>query len=224
MSELTVTISPNFHRVYPGAHVGVLLLENVVASAESAALEQAALSIEDKLRRRFADKIALHAHPVLQAYRDYYKKFDKTYHVQSQLESVVFGGRSIPRPLPLVQAMFMAELDNMLLTAGHDLAALSFPLAIGLGREDLSYILMNGSPQALKIDDMCMSDQSGVISSVIYGPDQRTRLSPAASDAVFVVYAPDGISEEAIQKHFADIASYIRLFAPAVVCASSGVL
>jgi DNA/RNA-binding domain of Phe-tRNA-synthetase-like protein len=224
MSELTVTISPNFHRVYPGAHVGVLLLENVVVSAENAGLEQAALSIEDKLRRRFADKIALHAHPVLQAYRDYYKKFDKTYHVQSQLESVVFGGRSIPRPLPLVQAMFMAELDNMLLTAGHDLAALSSPLAIDLGREDLSYILMNGSPQALKNDDMCMSDQSGIISSVIYGPDQRTRLSPAASDAVFVVYAPDGISEEAIQKHFADIASYIRLFAPAVVCASSGVL
>jgi DNA/RNA-binding domain of Phe-tRNA-synthetase-like protein len=223
MSELTVTISPDFHRVYPGAHVGVLLLENVVASAESAALEQAALSIEDQLRRRFVDKTALRAHPVLQAYKEYYKKFDKTYHVQSQLESVVFGGRSIPRPLPLVQAMFMAELDNMLLTAGHDLAALSSPLAISLGREDLSYILMNGSPQVLKNDDMCMSDQSGVISSVIYGPDQRTRLSPAASDAMFVVYAPDGIPEEAIHKHFSDIASYVRLFAPAVVCAFSRV-
>ena len=109
MSEIAVTISPEFHRVYPRALVGVLLLENVAAPAESPALEQAALSIEDKLRRRFADKTALRAHPILQAYKDYYKKFDKTYHVQSQLESVVFGGRSIPRPLPLVQAMFMAS-------------------------------------------------------------------------------------------------------------------
>jgi len=35
-------------------------------------------------------------HPILKAYQEYYRRFKKTYHVQLQLESLLFKGKSIP--------------------------------------------------------------------------------------------------------------------------------
>lgn len=216
MSSFSIKPSGAFHEVYPHARVGVMVVKDVCNPAQCPELDRMKLEIEARLRQRFVDKAILREHPILQAYKAYYKAFEKTYHVQAQLESVIFGGRSIPNTVALVEAMFMAELDNMLLTAGHDLDQLDMPLLVDLGGVDQSYVLMNGNPQNLKKNDMCIADQQGIISSVIYGPDQRTRLSPTTSNALFVVYAPEGIQEELIKKHFSDIFRYVTFFSPAV--------
>jgi DNA/RNA-binding domain of Phe-tRNA-synthetase-like protein len=79
---------------------------------------------------------------------------------------------------PLVEAMFMAELKNLILTAGHDLAAISPPVRIDVSRDDDRYVLMNGSEQALRAGDMTMVDGEGLVSTVVYGPDRRTRITP----------------------------------------------
>ncbi len=214
MHDFSITTTARFHEIYPDARVGIMVLDAIKCPAASEKLDENKLEIETALRQRFTDKSILREQPVLQAYRSYYKLYQKTYHVQSQLESVIFGGRSIPSVTPVVEAMFMAELDNMLLTAGHDLASLESPLLVDLGNEESMYTLMNGIPQNLKNNDMCMRDQQGYISSVIHGPDQRTRLSPTTSNALFVVYAPEGIQEELIKKHFSDIFRYVTLFSP----------
>ena len=82
---------------------------------------------------RVRDRPALLSHPVLQAYDAYYRQFKKTYHVQLQLESILFKGKSIPSVAALVEAMFMAEMNDLLLTAGHDLDALHLPPDAGRG-------------------------------------------------------------------------------------------
>ena len=89
--------------------------------------------LESQLRERFAGQTRgdLDQLPVLQAYAAYYKRFKKTYHVQLQLESIAFKGKPIPSVAALVEAMFMAEVKNMLLTAGHDLDALQLPARSG---------------------------------------------------------------------------------------------
>ena len=66
----------------------------------------------------------------LQAYRTYYKKFGKTYHVQLQLELVVHNGKSLPNVSPLVDANFAAEMETLILTAGDDADLLEPPLTI----------------------------------------------------------------------------------------------
>lgn len=215
MSDFSIKPSGVFHEIHPHARVGVMVVKDVCNPAQCPELDQLKLEIEAGLRQRFADKAMLREHPILQAYKSYYKAFEKTYHVQAQLESVAFGGRSIPSTDALVEAMFMAELDNMLLTAGHDLDRLNLPLLIDLGSADRNYEIMNGNLQNLKKNDVCMADQQGVISSVIYGPDRRTRLSPSTRNALFVVYAPEGIQQELIEKHFSNIFRYVALFSPA---------
>ena len=214
MITYPITTSDSFHQVYPHAAVGILILENVSNPKSCSELDKKKASLEKSLREAFPDKAVLRSLPTLQAYAAYYKRFKKSYHVLAQLESVIFNGRSLPNTAALVEAMFMAELKNMLLTAGHDLDSLQMPVNINCAQEGLQYIAMNGSEQTLKKEDMFMSDSQSIISSVIYGPDNRTRIREETQRALFVVYAPEGIQRAQIEEHFLDIQAFIRLFAP----------
>jgi DNA/RNA-binding domain of Phe-tRNA-synthetase-like protein len=202
---------------YPKAHVGVLVMRGIINPAQHPELEKRKTELEEGLRIQFAgqDRASLSNHPVLQAYNTYYKRFKKSYHVQLQLESIAWKGKSIPTVSTLVEAMFMAEVKNMLLTAGHDLDVTQLPLTLDVSKGTESYTLMRGQAQVLKPDDMFIRDQSGIISSIIYGPDQRTQITPGTRNAVFTVYAPAGIEQQAVERHLEDIRDYILLFAPA---------
>jgi len=209
-------VSETWKTAYPGAAVGVLAMRNVTNPPQHPALDQRKEELENRLRARFSeyDRAALRALPTLQAYHTYYKRFKKTYHVQLQLESVVFKGKPIPRGATLVEAMFMAELKNLLLTAGHNLDVLDTPARIDIADGTERYVRINGQEQDLKAGDMMIADARGVMSSVLYGPDQRTRITPETRGVFFTVYAPPGIDEEAVREHLGDIRDNVTLFAP----------
>ena len=201
---------------FPGAHVGVLAMKDVANPTHHAELENLKAELESGLREQFKgqDRTALSSHPILQVYGEYYKRFKKTYHVQLQLESIVMKEKSIPSVASLVEAMFMAEVKNMLLTAGHDLDVLQLPLTLDVSNGTESYTVMRGEVQTLKPGDMFISDQMGIISDIIYGPDQRTQINANTRHVVFTVYAPDGIHEQTVMDHLQDIRDYVLLIAP----------
>ena len=179
-------------------------------------LERLGETVEQDLRKRFlaGGKEALRAEPVMAAYRSYYKRFRKTYHVELQIESVVWKDRRIASPSALVQAMAMAELKNGLLTAGHDLARVVLPTRIDVGTGAESYVCMNGEERITKEGDMMIADASGIISSIIYGPDRRTAIGPDTKDLLFTVYAPAGIARERVHSHLEDIRRFTAVAAP----------
>ncbi|MBF8281343.1 MAG: hypothetical protein HW378_258, partial [Anaerolineales bacterium] len=113
-------VSEAWQTNYPGASQGILVMRNVANPEHHPALEKLKTELEEQLRARFAgyDKAALTALPSVQPYVAYYGQFKKTYHVLLQLESVALKGKPLPRVAALVEAMFMAELKNQLLTAG----------------------------------------------------------------------------------------------------------
>jgi DNA/RNA-binding domain of Phe-tRNA-synthetase-like protein len=110
--------------------------------------------------------------------------------------------------------MFMAELDDLLLTAGHDLDRLVLPLTLDVAAGTETYTLLRGEPQTLKTGDMFIRDGEGVISSIIYGPDRRTQITPETRRVVFTVYAPPGIAPETVAAHLRKMESNARLIAP----------
>src|SRR5512140_3094514 len=209
-------ISEAWERAYPDAHAGVLVMRGAANPAHHAVLEQRKAALEQQLRERYAgqDRLALLRDPVLQAYDAYYKRFKKTYHVQLQLESILFKARSIPAVAALVECMFMAEMDGLLLTAGHDLDALKLPLTLDIAMGDESYVLLRGEAQSPKAGDMLIRDEEGIISSIVYGPDQRSQIVPGTRNAVFTVYAPAGTSPERIQQQREQIRGNIVVIAP----------
>jgi DNA/RNA-binding domain of Phe-tRNA-synthetase-like protein len=208
-------ISDAFKTTYPGAAIGVLAMRRVANPARHATLDERKTELEDALRGRFAgyDRAAFKALPTIQAYTAFYKRFRKSYHVQLQLESVVLKGKSIPSVAALVECMFMAELKNMLLTAGHDLGLLHMPVTADVADGSESYTRINGQEQVLKAGDMMISDAQGVLSSVIYGPDRRTQINAETEQVLFTVYAPQGIERQAVHSHLQDIQSYVLLVA-----------
>jgi len=208
--------TPSWRLAYPGACIGVLALHGVTNPERCDPLEEKKVQLEATLRERYAsyDRNGLLALPVLAAYRDYYKRFNKTYHVWHQLASVVFTRRSIPSVAALVEAMYIAELENMLLTAGHDLGTIVQPLRADVADGTERYVRLNGEVQRLKQRDMFIADGDGIISSIIYGPDNRTRIRPKTKSVVFTVYAPPGIEEDIVVSHLKDIRENVALFAP----------
>ena len=201
---------------FPEAHAGVLVMRDVVNPAHHLELEKHKIELEEKIRSQFSgqDCAAMSNHPILQAYNSHYRRFKKTYHVQLQLESIAWKGKSIPSVSALVEAMFMAEMKNMLLTAGHDLDVLHLPLTLDASNGTESYTLMRGIEQILKTGDMSISDRVGIVSSIVYGPDQRTQITDATRNVVFTVYAPAGINEQAVMQHLQDIREYVLIIAP----------
>jgi len=209
-------VSSTWKSTYPEAHAGVLVMRAVSNPAHHTGLESQKAALEERLRAQFSgqDRAALASHPVLQAYGEYYRRFKKTYHIQLQLESIVLKGKSIPGVAALVEAMFMAEMQDLLLTAGHDLDVLQLPLRLDVATGSEQYLLLRGEEQALKPGDMMISDQKGIISSIVYGPDQRTQITPATQNAIFTVYAPPGIDEQAVVEHLQHIKDNVMIFAP----------
>lgn len=201
---------------YPAAHAGVLVMHAVSNPAHHAVLENQKAALEEQLRAQFSgqDRAAIASHPVLRAYSEYYRQFKKTYHIQLQLESIVLKGKSIPSVAALVESMFMAEMQDMLLTAGHDLDALKLPLRLDVATGSEGYTLLRGEEQTLKPGDMMISDQEGVISSIVYGPDQRTQITPNTQNVIFTVYAPPGIDEQTVTGHLQHIRDNVLVFAP----------
>lgn len=201
---------------YPDACVGVLVMRHVSNPAHHPDLETQKAFLEERLRAQFSgqDRASLASHPILRAYSEYYRGFKKTYHIQLQLESIVFKGKSIPSVATLVEAMFMAEMQDLLLTAGHDLDVLQLPLTLDVATGDETYTLLRGEEQVLKAGDMMIRDPAGVISSILYGPDQRTQITPETTNAVFTVYAPPGVEEKAIVDHLQHIKENVLIFAP----------
>ena len=209
-------ITPSWQSTFPNAHVGVLVIRNTSNPAHHAELEKQKTELEERLRSQFAgqDRVAIANHPILQVYGEYYKRFKKTYHVQLQLESIVLKGKSIPSVASLVKCMFMAEVKNMLLTAGHDLDKLQLPLTLNVTQGTESYTLMRGETQTVKAGDMAISDGRGIISNIIYGPDQRTQITSSTRNVVFTVYAPEGIDESLITQHLEDMRDFVMVIAP----------
>ncbi len=172
--------------------------------------------LEQTVRNEFegTDRTAIRELPQIIAYNAYYRQFRKTFHLQGQLESIAFKNRSIPMVAALVEAMFMAELKNVLLTAGHDCSRIQQPVRLDVATGDEIYETLSGKEQQLKPGDMMFTDATGVISSVIYGPDRRTRIDSDTTEVLFTIYAPAGISLNQIDQHLQDIRDYVLIVSP----------
>lgn len=161
-----------------------------------------------------ADRETIRATPPLPAYTAYYKRWGQRYHVAMQLESVAQKGKAVPRVAALVEAMFIAELRNLLLTAGHDLDALELPVRLEVGSGE-SFIAPNGQEASVKPGDMFIADARGrVLSAIITGPSAVARIGPETTAALFYAYAPSGVEPALVDAHLDEIERNVKLIAP----------
>jgi len=88
------------------------------------------------------------------------------------------------------------------------------PVTVHSAEGTESYAGISGQELVLKAGDMFIADAEGVLSSIIYGPDRRTKIGPETRNVLFTVYAPAGIAAEDVDKHLRSIRDYVHLVAP----------
>jgi DNA/RNA-binding domain of Phe-tRNA-synthetase-like protein len=213
---LSISATHEWHAAHSGAIIGLLELSGVEKTPSSSQLDQRKRETETRLRERYSgftrqDFLLL---PVMSDYERYYKRFNKTYHVQLQVESIVLKGKDLPTVIPLVDSNFMAEVETFVLTAGHDVGKLHGPVFIDVSRDGEHITQMNGTFKAIRKGDMIMRDANGICCSVIYGQDNRSPISPETSCVLYVAYAPTGISSGIVDTQLRKIEDNIRLFSP----------
>src|SRR5215213_1492035 len=209
-------VDPTWRDMHPGASVGLIAMRRVTNPASHDSLNNLAAVLETDLRSRLgtADRETIRAIPPLPAYAAYYKRWGQRYHVAMQLESVAQKGKALPRVAALVEAMFIAELRNLLLTAGHDLDALELPVRLTVGSGE-SFIAPNGQETSVKPGDMVIADAGGrILSAIITGPSDFARIGPETTAALFYTYAPPGVDSGLVDAQLDEIELNVRLISP----------
>lgn len=214
MFEKTAAVN----EVYPEAKFGYLIVDGLQGNSDRAEMNAMIAEELQQLKLAYPNydrKQVLAAEPFCH-YSAYYKKFKKTYHVLGQLESILLKEKSIPLVGPAVEAMFLAEVKHHLLTAGHDFAALEGPLIIDVAKTPLTYQGLSKKEQTIVSEDLYVSDQSGAITSIIKGPDFRTRITKDTEKALYFIYGVPGITKEQILGELQSIADYLTRVIPTV--------
>ena len=211
-----LNVTDRWKTTYPGAVVGILAMRGVKNPPQHPAIDELKAKKEQEVRTRFAgmDRAALKTLDRMKQYESYYGLFDKTYHVLLQLESIALKGKPIASVGSLVQVMFVAEVGNMLLTAGHDLDLMTLSLTLDIAQGTESYVLYKGTPQTPKAGDMMISDGAGITSTILHGPDNRTRIHAGTVNVLFAAYAPPGIGADAMRQHLEEMQRGALLIAP----------
>lgn len=214
-----VEATVDWKRAHPGAVIGLIEFAGFDNRAEAPRLEALKRAVETRLRERYAGftRQDFRALRVMEAYDRYYRRFGKTYHVLQQLESIVAKGKSLPAVSPLVDANFSAEVETLVLTAGHDAEKLLAPVVIDVARPGDALSAMGGVRKSLPPGDMVMRDAAGVACAILYGQDDRSPITAATTRVLYVAYAPAGVGAEAVDLQLGAIAERLRLVAPGIV-------
>ena len=213
---LKITATDEWKGAHPRAQISLLEISGVDNSQPAPALDQEKRATEARLREKYAsfsrdDFLAL---PVMQAYYRYYRKFGYTYHVLLQLESVVLKGKSLPNVSPLVDANFAAELETLILTAGHDVAQLETPILIDVARAGDEITQMGGNRKDVPVGDMLMRAGQGVACTILRGQDNRSPISKSTTHVLYVSYVPVGVTKEQVRTQLDLMEKYVWSFAP----------
>lgn len=213
---ISITGTAAWSDEHPAAIIGLLELSNVENVKNSPLLDNLKRETETQLVRRYGElsRHELVSLPVMSAYREYYKRFKKTYHVQLQVESIAQKGKTLPDVSPLVDANFIAEVQTFVLTAGHDAAQLRGEIVIDVSRAGDHITRMRGGDKSILAGDMVMRDDQGISCSILYGQDNRSPITLHTRHVLYVAYAPPGVSGDAVEAQLHKIVENVRLFSP----------
>ena len=210
-----IVINEKVASLYPGTYLGVLVLDGIKGPVDEAAWAQAADRVTNELSARYGhlSRAEIKQTAPAKAFVSYYKLFGQSYHLLGQLDSVLKKKKPLAMAPSLPAAMFLAEMESLLLIAGHDLDRLEGPMELVVTGPGEEYLGLSGRENKTVADDLAIQDRQGLISTIIKGPDQRSRLTAKTSRALFTVYGPPGVAVDDLDRLLDRLIQYVRLTA-----------
>lgn len=205
--------SEKLKSLYPNTYFGILKVKNfnptnfegfnIVKQNE---IEKISPSFENYLRADFVKTEPINY------YVNFFKKFKKTYVVLLQMESIFVKKYVFPKTNPAIQALFLTELKHGVLAAACDMDKMNEPFSLEVADGEETYIGMEGKLTTLKRGDIYLRDADGIVVSIIYGQDLRTRVADDTKNIMFIVKGVEGVSSDIINSALTDLSYYINEF------------
>ena len=145
-----------------------------------------------------------HEDLIINSYNNYFNQWGKTYPIEYQIKTIRKGGK-FPQVSVLVDSMFLAELNHRILTSGHDIDLFQGNLLFDVSEGGEQYLKINGKEQVLKKDDIILTDEKGILASLLYGPAKRTTIVSETKNALYFAWCPFGMMNELINEHLNQI-------------------
>ena len=161
-----ITVNKNVINKYSLAIFGSLIVKNVVNKKQDPKLNERKKNLQKELENNYKNP---NEDEVLQSYVKYFKKWNKSYPIEYQIKSVQ-KGKNLPNVSVLVDSMFHAELQNRILTSGHNLDEIAGNLEFNLSTGQEQYIKIDGNAQQLKQEDILLHDEKDILAYMLYGP------------------------------------------------------
>jgi len=92
---------------------------------------------------------------------------------------------------------------------------------IDVSREGESIMQLGGGSKVIHEGDTVMRDAMGISCSIIYGQDNRSPISSATTQVLYVSYAPPDVSAESVSIQLQSIEENVRLFSPSAILEQS---
>jgi DNA/RNA-binding domain of Phe-tRNA-synthetase-like protein len=200
-------VRPEVKIFYPTATFGSITINKQHNMKKHPDIEQTKRLLEKKIREIYP---APKEDPIVQSYSGYFDKWGKTYPIEFQINSIK-NGRTFPQVSTHVDCMFMAELENRILTSGHDKDAIQGRLVYDLADEGEEYVKINGKKQVLHKNDIILKDDGGVLASVLFGPAARTSINMDTVAPLYFAWCPVGIDQETVDGHLSTITKFLKI-------------
>ena len=201
------SVRPEVKIFYPTAIFGSLTINNQRNLKEHPGIEQAKRLIEKKIRETYPPP---KEDPIIQRYAAYFDRWGKTYPIQFQINSIK-KGRTFPQVSTHVDIMFMAELENRILTSGHDRDTIQGRPVYHLADQDQEYTKINGKKQALQKNDVILKDDHGILASILFGPSKRTSITMETVNPLYFAWCPERIDHETVDEHLSTITKFSKI-------------
>ena len=204
---MEITFSENLKERHKNIHLATLVVRDAQNKEFDEKLDKEKRVIEQYIMENFKEPDNIKR---IRQYSDFYFEFNETFPVKYQLKSIL-EGKQIPSSSCLVEAMFMTELKHCCLLAGHDLDAIQGDLILDIAQGGEIYTKINDEDQEIKKDDIVLRDGLGIIASVLYGPDNRTKIIPISKNIIYMAYFPFTVTRNEIITIMSDLAKYLRI-------------
>ena len=201
------SVRPEVKIYYPTAIFGSLTINNQRNQKKHPDIEQAKRLIEKKIRETYPPP---KEDPIIQRYAAYFDRWGKTYPIEFQINSIK-KGRTFPQVSTHVDIMFMAELENRILTSGHDRDTIQGRPVYDLADQGEEYVKINGKKQALHKNDVILKDDDGVLASILFGPSARTSIKMETANPLYFAWCPARIDHETVDEHLSTITKFSKI-------------
>jgi DNA/RNA-binding domain of Phe-tRNA-synthetase-like protein len=189
----SVTIAARCLDTYPWMKFAYCLVHGLAPCGPSPFLAGERATTERYVRDNIA-MLSQRAKAISKFYRSQGEK--NRSHIESLLKAIA-NGKTIKPVNSIVDAVMISEMRHALLLGVHDLERVVGDITVDVARDGETFTGIGDRNVVTRANEVVLRDDQGIWASYTQGPDSRTVIGPATTDAVVIgFFTPESILEE----------------------------